>query len=417
MPGKIAVVLLSLIAVSAVLAGWAVFARRMERWRLTAPMVIVLAGVLVGLATSDRIADTLNTEIAAHVAEVILAILLFVDATDVRGGLFGYEPKAAMRMLFVVQPLSVAAALVFGLWLLPGSSWAVLLVVACIVVPIDFAPVSSILRDRRFPERVRNLLNVEAGYNDGVVSPLFIFALVLADQDTRADTPLQALEAAVPQAAKAIIIGLLVGTALALAANGAQRRDWLTHQSNRLVLVAAPLLSFGLSLSIDGNGFVSAFVCGIAFKYLRHSDDIRRDLELVDDVGFLLAVGMWFAFGSAAVAIFEVGVPVGAVVFCLLALTVVRIVPVAIGLLGTRFTPPERLLVGGLGPRGTTTIVFGLLAFNVLDGGDEHTVGLVVALSVLGSVILHGVAAPAVAHAYATRHPTSRESEHTGPGK
>lgn len=409
--------LLSLIAVSAVLAAWAVMARRLGNWRITAPMVLVLAGVVIGLATSDRIADSLNTEVAESIAEVILAILLFVDATDVRGGLFGEEPKAAMRVLFVVQPLSILAAMALGLWLLPGSSWAVLLVIACIVVPIDFAPVSSILRDRRVPERVRDLLNVEAGYNDGIVSPLFIFALVLADQDTRADTPLQAIEAAVPQAAKAILVGLLVGTLLALAANAAQQRGWTTHQSNRLVLVAAPLLAFGLSLAIDGNGFVSAFVCGIAFKYLRHSDDLHSDLELVDDVGFLLTVGMWFAFGVAAVAIFEAGVTLGAVVFSLLALTFVRIVPVLIGMLGTRFEPPERLLVGGLGPRGTTTIVFGLLAFNVLDGSDEHTVGLVVVLCVLGSVILHGAAAPAVAHAYATRYPASRDAEHTGPGK
>ncbi len=409
--------LLSLIAVSAVLAGWGVLARRMERWRVTAPMVIVLAGVVIGLATSDRVADGLNTEIAEHVAEIILAVLLFVDATDVRGGLFGYEPKAALRILFVALPLGIATALVLGLWLLPGSSWAVLLVIACIVVPIDFAPVSSILRDRRVPERVRDLLNVEAGYNDGIVSPLFIFALVLADQDTRADTPLQALEAAVPQAAKAITVGLVVGAGLALAADTAQRRGWTTHQSNRLVLVAAPLLAFGLSLSVDGNGFVSAFVCGIAFKFLRHSDDIRGDLELVDDVGFLLTVGMWFAFGVAAVAIFEAGVTVGAVVFSLLALTVVRMVPVLIGMFGTPFSQAERLLVGGLGPRGTTTIVFGLLAFNVLDQSDEHTVGLVVVLCVLGSVILHGVAAPAVAHAYSARYPSSRDRERSGPGK
>ncbi|BCI55287.1 sodium/hydrogen exchanger [Mycolicibacterium litorale] len=409
--------LLSLIAVSAVLAGWAVVAGRLERWRLTAPMVIVLAGVLIGLATSDRVADTLNTEIAEHVAEIILAILLFVDATDVRGGLLGHEPKAALRILFIAMPLGIVTALILGLWLLPGSSWAVLLVIACIVVPIDFAPVSSILRDRRVPERVRNVLNVEAGYNDGIVSPVFIFALVLADEDTRADTPLQALEAAVPQAAKAIVIGLVIGAGLAIAANAAQHRGWMTTQSKRLVLVAAPLLTFGMSLAIDGNGFVSAFVCGIVFKYLRQSDDIRRDLELVDDVGFLLTVGMWFAFGATAVAILENGVPVGTVVFCLLALTLVRVGPVALGMVGTRFSRPERLLVGGLGPRGTTSIVFGLLAFNVLDGRDETTVGLVVVVCVLGSVILHGVGAPAAAHTYAARQGSSREGEPTRAGK
>ncbi len=116
-------------------------------------------------------------------------------------------------------------------------------------------------------------------------------------------------------------------------------------------------------------------------------------------------------------AIFEAGVTLGAVVFSLLALTVVRIVAVLIGMLGTPFELPERLLAGGLGPRGTTTIVFGLLAFNVLDGGDEHTVGLVVVLCVLGSVILHGVAAPAAAHTYAVRYRASCNAERSGPGK
>lgn len=282
-----------------------------------------------------------------------------------RGGLFGCEPEAALRILFVSLPLSVATALVLGLWLLPGSSWAVLLVIACIVVPIDFAPVSSILRDRRVPERVRDLLDVEAGYNDGIVSPLFIFALALADQDTRADTPLQALEAAVPQAAKAILVGLLVGTLLALAANGAQQRAWTTHQSNRLILVAVPLLAFAGGRRGDlrgrrhprrGGVQPARADCG---PHRRGADRHARN-------------------------------PLRA---------------------------PRTPTCRRLGPRGTTTIVFGLLAFNVLDGGDEHTVGLVVVLCVLGSVILHGVAAPAAAHTYAVRYRASCNAERSGPGK
>ncbi|MCK0172591.1 sodium:proton antiporter [Mycolicibacterium sp. F2034L] len=393
--------LLSLIAASGVLAAWSLLGRRMEAWRLTAPMVMVLAGIAVGFAADDKVSITLNTDAAEHVAEVILAVLLFVDATDVRGGLFGGQPRNAMRVLFVAMPLSLIAAILIGWWLLPGLPIGALVVIACIVVPIDFAPAASILRDERIPERVRNLLNVEAGYNDGIVSPLFIFALVLSEKAGGVDTPLAALGHAVPEAVIAVLVGSGVGAALAVAANAAQRREWMTHQSTRVLLVAAPLLTFALSLSVGGNGFVAAFVCGIAMNNLRKSRNIRAELELVDDVGFLLAMVMWLAFGAVAVVALQDGVSIGVVAFCLLALTVVRIVPVAVSLLGSRLSRRERLLVGGLGPRGTTSIVFGLLAFNVLEGGDEQTVVLVTVVAVLSSIIVHGLGAPAAARTHA----------------
>ncbi|MGV0851904.1 hypothetical protein [Mycolicibacterium phlei] len=114
--------LLSLTVVSAVLAAWALGAKHLERWRLTAPMVLVIAGLAVGFSTRDGLAESLNTEVSQHIAEVILAVLLFVDATDIRGGLFGREPRAVMRLLFIALPLSVLAALALGLWLLQKSA-------------------------------------------------------------------------------------------------------------------------------------------------------------------------------------------------------------------------------------------------------------------------------------------------------
>lgn len=398
--GKIAAVLLSLIAVSVVLAGWALGAGRLERLRLTAPMVLVLAGVAVGFSTQDVLADSLNTNTAQHVAEIVLAVLLFVDATDVRGGLFGGQPRATMRVLFIALPLSLALSVALGLWLLPHQPWALLLIIACVVVPTDFAPAASILRDHRVPERVRDVLNVEAGYNDGIISPIFIFALALAGDRSHAATPMEALGSAVPQAIKAILVGVVVGAALALLTNNAARRGAMTEQSKRLILVAAPMLAYGSSLAVGGNGFVSAFVCGIAFNYLRNSESIRAELELLDDIGFLLSAVMWFVFGATAVLALTLGVSWGMVLFCLLALTVVRVVPVLIAMLGSTFSWRERWLLGWLGPRGTTSIVFGLLAFNVLTGDAERTSLLTMVVAVLGSVVLHGAAAPAAARAY-----------------
>ena len=181
--------LLSLIAFSVVFAAWALSAGRLEKLRLTAPMVLVLAGIAVGFSTSDALAESLNSNTAQRGAELILAVLLFVDATDIRGGLFGRDPRSAMRILFLALPLSLALSVLLGYWLLPGTSWAVLLIIACVVVPTDFAPAESILRDERIPEKVRNLLGVEAGYNDGIVSPVFLFGLALAGDRAMSDGP------------------------------------------------------------------------------------------------------------------------------------------------------------------------------------------------------------------------------------
>ncbi|KKE99439.1 cation:proton antiporter [Mycolicibacterium obuense] len=389
--------LISLIAFSAVFAAWALGAGRLERARLTAPIVLIVAGVAAGFTTSDALAVALNADVAQHGAEIILAVLLFVDATDVRGGLFGREPRAALRVLLLAMPLSLGLSVLLGAWMLPELSFAVLLVIACAVVPTDFAPAATILRDARVPERVRNVLNVEAGYNDGIVAPVFIFALAFAGDDVRTETPLRALGSAVPQALTAIVVGGAVGALLALAINGATRRGWMTGQSVRMILVTAPMLAYGLSLAFDGNGFVSAFVCGITFHYLRHSPSWHEELEFVDDIGFLLSAIMWFVVGAVAVLAVERGVSWQTVVFCLLALTLVRVVPVMLAMLRSRFSWRERMMLACLGPRGTSTIVFGLLAYNVLDGADEHDVLAVMVVVVLGSVVIHGLIAPSAA--------------------
>lgn len=397
--------LISIIAAVVVLAAWSLLAGRLERWRLTAPMVLILAGAVVGYVTHDALADTLNTDTAQPFVEIILAVLLFIDATDVRGGLFGRDPRSALRVLLIALPLSLALSLALGLWLLPGVPWAVVLLVACVVVPIDFAPAVSILRDKAIPDRVRNALNVEAGYNDGIVSPVFIFALVLAGDHSHAETPMDAIGAALPQAIKAVVVGLAVGAVIALSSNVAERHDSMTEQSKRVILVVTPLLAYIVSVAWHGNGFVSAFVCGIAYVGLRRTEDIRGELDLVDDVGFLLTVVMWFAFGALAVVALAHGVPWGIALFCLLALTVVRMIAILLAMFGSRFTWPERLLLGWSAPRGTTSIVFGLLAFNVLTDEAETDVLLTMVVVVLGSVVLHGIGAPAAARAFARSQP------------
>jgi len=397
-------VLLSLISLSLLLAVWALSARRLERWRITSPLFLLLAGAVVEYTTHGSLADVLDSETAEQAAKIILAVLLFVDANAMRAGLFGEYPRSATRLLFVALPLSVGFAVLLGLWLLPGLSLATVVVIACIVVPIDFAPAQWIVRPGGVPGRVSDLLNVEAGYNDGILSPIFIFALAVADQHVQAGSVWDEVRQAFPHSAKAILVGLVVGAGLAMAANGAARKGLMTDQSRRLLVVAAPALAYTLTIWWHGNGFVAAFLCGIGYHYYRHSVDAERELELLEDLSFLLTALMWFVFGGVVlIAYWQSNLTVGVVAFCLLALTVVRMLPVLLGMLGSKFTWRERVMLGGLGPRGAAAIVLGLLAFNVLDSPDEDTILLIVVVVVLGSVVLHGFGGPIAARALAGR--------------
>ncbi|MEX1654869.1 cation:proton antiporter [Streptomyces pseudovenezuelae] len=82
-----------------------------------------------------------------------------------------------------------------------------------------------------------------------------------------------------------------------------------------------------------------------------------------------------FFFGNAVVLAVGEGIGWPTIVLCAAALTVVRILPVMLAFLGSTFTWRERLMVGALGPRGTTCLVFGLLAFNALGRGFGRFIG------------------------------------------
>lgn len=404
-----------LIAVAIAIRSFA--AARLDRWNLGAPIVTVAAGVIIGLVNEQSIAIALNTKAMLYVAEIVLAVLLFVDATEVRGGrLWGNSPRLVARVLLIAMPISLVAAMLLGWWLFPSLPWPVLLLLAGVVVPIDFAPAERVVRDRGLSSRVRSVLNVEGGYNDGIVSPLFLFALIMAGDHSQERTPLNALATVLPFALKALGVGLLFGAVLALLLSAAHRAGWLTEQSGRIVVLLVPLLTYTATVAVDGNGFVASFICGVTFRYVHRLAKARQihrspagremmrsgvldeDFRLLEDFTTLLTMTLWFVVGVSSVLVFSSDLTWQVVLFCLAALTVVRIVPVQLSLTGTVLSARERLLVGVLGPRGTTSVVFGLLAFNRLpDGQAADTILIVTVACVLGSVLLHGIGAgPAV---------------------
>ena len=130
----------------------------------------------------------------------------------------------------------------------------------------------------------------------------------------------------------------------------------------------------------------------------------------------MMTMCMWFFIGNAVVLALGEGMDWPAIVLCVAALTVVRILPIMLAFLGSKFTWRERLMVGALGPRGTTSIAFGLLAFNALpDGRYADTALYAMTLKVLGSVLLHGGGSVVIARSL-TGPPPSAAGRPGSPG-
>ncbi|QLY29657.1 cation:proton antiporter [Nocardia huaxiensis] len=379
-----------------VIAVWSLMSKQLSRHWIPAPLVMIVLGMLCGWISDDALVAALGTKGAQQAAELVLALFLFVDAVEIRRGILGPMPGIVARLLLIALPLSLLAAWGLGAALLPGLSWPVLLMIAALAIPTDLVPVSTLVRDRRFPVRVRQVLNAESGYNDGFVAPVFVFAVHAAHSSAGDAPPLDALGQFLPALAISALIGIPLGAAAGYLMLRAWTHDWTGERAVRLGILTIPVIAYALATTFGGNAFVAAFIAGITFHMTRGRLP-RRSLELAEEVGEFFALVLWFMVGNVAVGIVAPNWRV--LLYALLALTVIRLVPVAISMLGSSFGRVDRALLGWLGPRGVATIVFALLAYNDLHGDSDGELVLSIAVVVVvGSVALHGLATPWIAH-------------------
>ena len=390
----------ALVVIMLLLLAWALVAGRLARFSVTMPLAMLAAGVLLTAGSDPIFVFDVDFESGEHIVEGILALLLFTDATEVKGGVLGREPRLTLRLLLIALPLSLGLAWLAGFLLFPGAGLWLLLVLATIVMPVDLAPAAAFVRDRRVPERLRGLVNTESGLNDGLIAPLFLVALAVATA-AGGDTVVEAAVDAVPALALAILIGGVVGAAAAWILRRALDAGWTQPSALRIGVLALPLLAYGGAVLAGGNGFVAAFVAGVFFEPAARLLPAGT-LHLVEDVGELLSLALWFIFGAIVNQTLADGaITWQIVVFALVALTVARIAPVAVSLVGTTVPARDRFVVGWVGPRGIATLVFGMLAFVQLAPGDNDRALAITVTTIVLSVVVHGLSTGLIIRRYA----------------
>lgn len=384
--------------VAAIAVGYCLLARRLDRLNVTAPMVFVLVGVVLAEAGPGLLASPVEAEVLLGIAELTLAVLLFVDASTVSLGRLREDAVLPARLLFLGLPLTIATGTVLAAVVFPSAGWWEAALIAAMLAPTDAALGLPVVTNPAVPVRIRRALNVESGLNDGIATPFVMVLLaVVAAQTTDSGSVLAGLTEMAIAVAVAVVIGWLGGRLLP----AARDRGWTSDTFAQFGILALALLSYAGSVALGGNGFVAAFVAGIVFGSVS-GRALSHAAEFAENLAVFASLAVWLLFGAALVGpALMAGDLLAPVLFAVLALTVVRMLPVGIALAGAGLRVRTWLFVGWFGPRGLASVVFVLIAVSSLSAmPPDAPIVQAATVAVLLSVILHGLTAAPLSARY-----------------
>jgi sodium/hydrogen antiporter len=383
--------------VAALVFGWGTLSARLERFDVTAPIIFVLAGLLLTHGPLAVLGVAPSNELIKDLAEFTLALVLFSDASRV--GLHELRVDAGLyvRLLGVALPLTIGLGTVLALALAGTNIWLALLVGAALA-PTDAALGAGMIASPVVPARIRRLINVESGLNDGIATPFV--SVALAGAATGGHLAGHGPAAAVAELAVGVIVGVVVGGAGGLLVKAARQRGWAADGFAGSAVLALAVCAYASAVAVHGNGFIAAFVGGLAFGTTggRRGEPL---VPFVEETGALVSLLVWLAFGAVALVPAMEMLTWPMVLYAILSLTVVRMVPVAVALAGTRLGWATVSLLAWFGPRGLASVVFALLALEELGSPTAGHAVAVITITVLLSVVLHGVTAEPLAARYA----------------
>ena len=412
------------------LFAYGLFSRRLERTVLTAPLLFTIVGMLT-LSLAPPLQNNRTTlEAFLRVAELGLVLLLFADAARTDLKVLTNIRALPMRLLSIGMLLTILLGAIAAKLVFPQLTLWEAGILSAILAPTDAGLGQVIVTSPRVPMKIRQALNVEAGLNDGLAVPFLLFFIGLAGEDPLARQA-GLTKFIVEQLGYGTAIGVAIGLLGGVLFRYARGKEWMAEAFEQLALLALPLLCLLAAEATHASMFIAAFVAGLAVQVafrktspspqataaLRpgHLTQLRRihagqsdaaakhSLEFTEECGQLLNLAVFFFFGLVVALNWSHFTP-ALFLYAVLSLTAVRIVPVAISLIGTRLHWSTLLFSGWFGPRGLASIVLGLVYLEQDTGHPgESTIRLAVMTTVLLSIVLHGVSAQPGMKLYSAR--------------
>ena len=373
-----------------------------ERSWISDPIIFMGFGLIIGAAGLDLVSWQLTQETISNLAEVTLALVLFTDAASANMSVLKRTSILPTRLLLIGLPLTIVLGFIVGVWLFESTPITCIALLALLLAPTDAALGKAVILNTAVPDKVRQCLNVESGLNDGICVPILtvLLAVSLGDFDGPS-AGIFALHEVIKDIAIGLGVGLVISFSAVLLLKFAWRRNWLTSTWIQIPVLALALSCFSVAQHLGGSGFIAAFSGGLLFGVLEK--DLRsRFLKATEGFGDTLALITWVIFGAAVVGSALTSLTWREFLYAVLSLTVIRMLPVYLSLIGSDTSTEGRLFIGWFGPRGLATIVFTVVAIGHNISGFE-TVTRIVACTIILSIIFHGISANVWATSFGKR--------------
>jgi NhaP-type Na+/H+ or K+/H+ antiporter len=387
----------TLMAVAAV--AYALVSRRLASTVVTAPIFFAAVGFLAGpvLGIVDLEPDD---SFLVLLLEAALVMVLFADASSLDIRRWTREPALSGRLLGIGLPLTMIAGALLAYLLIPGLEVWQAALIGAILAPTDAALGQAVVANPRVPAVVRNALNVESGLNDGLVLPFVTILITVGLVAGGMESELQAAEVLLLALVGSTVIGLLLGVGGGRLIRLALGRGLIDAHWLPIALVALAIAAYSIADEVGASGFLAVWVAGLSTGAVVRDHVDEAAFHLPEQLADVLAAIGFLLLGTALIGpILERATPT-TFVYALASLTVIRIIPVSLAMLRSGFAPASVAYIGWFGPRGLASIVFAGAVFEAAVP-DAGTITDVILLTVVLSLILHGVTAAVGARRYA----------------
>src|ERR671921_3028393 len=289
---------------AAVVFAFGLVSRRLEGTVLTAPIVFVVAGAILGPAGLGLVEVNLDDHTVLLVGEIALALVLFTDAARINLSALRQNEGLPLRLLGIGMPLTIALGTASAALLLTDLTFWEAAIVGTVLAPTDAALGQAVVSNPRVPGRMRQALNVEAGLNDGLSVPFLALFLTLAEANEEHLSASVWVRFALEQVGFGVLVGIGVGLLGGWLVSRASRAGWMNESFQRLALLALALIAWAQADTVGGNGFIAAFIGGLALgpSVERVGERLIRSTEAE---GELLKLSVFFIFGMLVAGLVE----------------------------------------------------------------------------------------------------------------
>ncbi len=388
-----------LVAIALLVLAYAAVSRRLSGSVITTAMVFVAGGILASEEILGWLDPSIGTESVRRIAEATLVVVLFSDASGIDIAALRRDYVVPLRLLAIGLPLTIVAGALAGVAVLGDLSVIEAVLLAIVLAPTDAALGQAVVTDPRVPSRVRQGLNVESGLNDGICVPLLLIAIAIAEAEEGAIGHGAAVRLVLEEIGYGCIGGIAAGLAAALVIRICVPRRLVESSWLQVIPVGAAALAYGLAVWMGGSGFIAAFVGGAVFGVLRRETGGEVTFFL-EETGSLLGAATFVLFGAVMLVPVLDDLTAEVVLYAVLSLTIIRMVPVVLAMLGSGARPPTVGFLAWFGPRGLASIVFAVILVEDANLQNESVLLNTIFLTIALSVFLHGLTATPLAARY-----------------